>query len=108
MRRILGRYDLWGDTVNIASRMESHGAKGRVHMSAETAELLRNDFEVEDRGERKVKGKGVMRTYFLGLEAGAPTTPPARADEIRARYEHVRKFKTLAPRASTPPRQVAP
>ena len=58
-------YDLWGDTVNTASRMESHGVKGAVHVSAETAKHLGAGFVLEDRGTIAVKGKGEMRTYLV-------------------------------------------
>ncbi len=58
-------YDLWGDTVNTASRMESHGAAGRIHVSSAVHEKLSSTFEFEDRGEVEIKGKGPMRTYFL-------------------------------------------
>ncbi|MBD65403.1 MAG: hypothetical protein CME62_09355 [Halobacteriovoraceae bacterium] len=58
-------YDLWGDTVNIASRMESHGEVGRIQVSQNTYELLKNDFEFEPRGPIEIKGKGQMETYFL-------------------------------------------
>ncbi len=58
-------YDLWGDAVNTASRMESHGVPGRVHLSAETRARLGDEFPCEDRGEIEVKGKGPMRTYLL-------------------------------------------
>lgn len=58
-------YDLWGDAVNTAARMESHGEPGRVHITAATANKLRETFEVEERGEVDVKGKGTMRTYWL-------------------------------------------
>lgn len=58
-------YDLWGDTVNTSSRMESHGQPGRVHCSQEVYELLKDDFAFEDRGAIEVKGKGMMHTYFL-------------------------------------------
>ena len=58
-------YDIWGDTVNTASRMESHGQTGEIHISNLTKELLGNEFLYEDRGEISVKGKGKMRTWFL-------------------------------------------
>ncbi len=58
-------YDLWGDTVNTASRMESHGVPGRVHVSEETATRLRSAFQVTPRGHIEVKGKGAMPTYFV-------------------------------------------
>ena len=58
-------YDLWGDTVNTASRMESHGEAGKIHISEECFNLLKHRFTFEERGEIEVKGKGVMRTWFL-------------------------------------------
>jgi adenylate cyclase len=58
-------YDLWGDTVNTASRMESHGEPSRVHVSQATHDLLGDQFRFEDRGEVAVKGKGAQRTFFL-------------------------------------------
>ena len=58
-------YDLWGDTVNIASRMESHGNPGRIHVSEATYELLKDKFLFEERGTTHIKGKGEMNTYWL-------------------------------------------
>lgn len=58
-------YDLWGDTVNVASRMESTGAPGRIHVSANTAELIRNDFNLESRGFIEVKSLGQVETFFI-------------------------------------------
>ena len=58
-------YDLWGDTVNTASRMESHGAAGRVQVSAATRALLGDLFEFEDRGEIEIKGKGKLTTHYV-------------------------------------------
>jgi adenylate cyclase len=58
-------YDLWGDTVNTASRMESHGEQGRVHLTETTYQLLKGTYEMEERGELHIKGKGLMKTYFL-------------------------------------------
>lgn len=64
-------YDLWGDTVNTASRMESHGATGRIQISRATFELLRDDFVCEAAGEVLVKGKGKMDVWYLsGRKAG--------------------------------------
>jgi urea transport system substrate-binding protein len=58
-------YDLWGDTVNIASRMESHSEVGKIQVTAATYELLKQQFVLEERGAIEVKGKGQMRTYWL-------------------------------------------
>ncbi|MEM8638531.1 MAG: adenylate/guanylate cyclase domain-containing protein [Cyanobacteria bacterium P01_G01_bin.54] len=58
-------YDLWGDTVNLAARMESQGVAGRIQVTAETYELLREQFVFEERGTVEVKGKAPMKTYFL-------------------------------------------
>lgn len=58
-------YDLWGDTVNIASRMESHGEVGKVHISGATYELLKDDFECVPRGTIPIKGKGEMETWYV-------------------------------------------
>lgn len=57
-------YDLWGDAVNIASRMESHGVAGKIHVSENTCRLLKTKYNFEKRGEIEVKGKGKMTTYF--------------------------------------------
>ena len=58
-------YDLWGDTVNTASRMESHGEPGRIQITENTYESLKNYFSFEDRGFIEVKGKGKMHTFLL-------------------------------------------
>jgi class 3 adenylate cyclase len=59
-------YDVWGDTVNLASRMESLGIPGRVQVSGAVMERLRGTFELEPRGLIDVKGKGPTPTWLLG------------------------------------------
>jgi len=61
-------YDIWGDAVNTAARMESYGVEGHIHVTSETQLILRDKFEFEDRGIIDVKGKGNMHTYFLNGE----------------------------------------
>jgi class 3 adenylate cyclase len=58
-------YDIWGDTVNTASRMESSGIPGNIQVSKEVWERLHDRFYFEDRGVITIKGKGEMHTYFL-------------------------------------------
>jgi class 3 adenylate cyclase len=58
-------YDLWGDTVNTASRMESHGVAGKIQVTERTYQRLRDNFLFERRGPIDVKGKGEMVTWFL-------------------------------------------
>jgi class 3 adenylate cyclase len=58
-------YDVWGDTVNTASRMEHHGEVNRINVSGETFQLLKTKFEFEYRGWVDVKGKGKVEMYFL-------------------------------------------
>ncbi len=58
-------YDIWGDTVNTASRMESSGSPGTVNISGETYELVKDLFECEYRGKVQAKGKGELDMYFV-------------------------------------------
>jgi len=58
-------YDLWGDTVNTASRMESHAEIDSVHITEGVYELIKHQFNCKMRGTIEVKGKGIMTTYFL-------------------------------------------
>jgi class 3 adenylate cyclase len=85
-RRRLGRkrflYDLWGDAVNIASRMESQGTPGRIQITEPTHELLSGEFEYEPRGTVSVKGKGEMETWYL---VGRREAVSDRADPWGAR-----------------------
>ncbi len=58
-------YDLWGDTVNIASRMESHGVAGGIQVTVATYDCLKQDYWLEPRGAIAIKGRGHMETYWL-------------------------------------------
>jgi adenylate cyclase len=58
-------YDVWGDTVNTASRMESQAVLGRIQITQSTNERIKDDFHCEPNGATLVKGKGKMPTWFL-------------------------------------------
>ncbi len=71
-------YDVWGDTVNTASRMESHGIPGEIHVSEATYQLLRDRYVFDARGIIEIKGKGPMSTWLLrGARASSPDAQPA-------------------------------
>lgn len=69
-------YDLWGDTVNTASRMESHGVVGQIQISRETYELVKDDFKLEYGGRKPVKGKGDMEVWYVLAHAHKTSTLP--------------------------------
>ena len=89
-------YDIWGDTVNVASRLESSGVLGRIQVSEQVAEILslHGQFEVECRGPIEVKGKGRLTTYLVvtpydsldceRLEAGAEGLGEAELEADKA------------------------
>ena len=58
-------YDMWGDTINIASRMESSGEPGRIQVAKAAFLKLKNKYELEPRGSIDIKGKGELETWFL-------------------------------------------
>jgi guanylate cyclase len=86
---VIGRkrflYDLWGDAVNTASRMESHGTPGRIQITRATYELLADEFECEARGRITVKGKGEIEAWYLvGRRADGAAAPSAEGRFARA------------------------
>jgi adenylate cyclase len=84
---VIGRkrflYDLWGDAVNTASRMESHGTSGRIQITRATKELLEDEFVCEPRGTIPVKGKGEIEAWYLvGPRANVAAELPAQ-EQVR-------------------------
>jgi adenylate cyclase len=82
---VIGRkrflYDLWGDAVNTASRMESHGTPGRIQITRATYELLADEFECEPRGTIAIKGKGEIEAWYLVRgRACRPVSRPRTTD----------------------------
>jgi class 3 adenylate cyclase len=68
-------YDLWGDAVNTASRMESQSTPGEIQITRATQELLKGEFVCRRRGTIEVKGKGEMETWFLVGPQPRPFAP---------------------------------
>lgn len=60
-------YDLWGDAVNTAARMESHGVPNMIHLTKDTADLIKSRYDLTSRGPIEVKGKGVMETFLMSV-----------------------------------------
>jgi len=70
-------YDVWGDTVNVASRLETYSVPGRIHVSEQTRRLLEHYYAFEARGDITLRGKGQMKTAFLvARKGGARWVPP--------------------------------
>jgi adenylate cyclase len=68
-------YDIWGDTVNVASRMESMSEGGKINITKNTYELIKSDFECEYRGEIEAKNRGKIKMYFVKTEKSKILTP---------------------------------
>ena len=88
---VIGRkrflYDLWGDAVNTASRMESHGTSGRIQITRATKELLEDEFVCEPRGTIPVKGKGEVEVWYLVGRRPNPAAelrPHSGTEDMRA------------------------
>ena len=77
------QYDLWGDAVNVASRMESQGVPGKIQISQTTYDLLKGEFLCASRGALDVKGKGEMLTWFLEGLASASRSGSVASVERR-------------------------
>jgi guanylate cyclase len=81
---VIGRkrflYDLWGDAVNTASRMESHGTSGRIQITRATKELLEDEFACEPRGTIPIKGKGEVEVWYL---VGRRAVEPHLQERVR-------------------------
>ena len=76
-------YDVWGDAVNVASRMESTDSVGQIQVPDEVYERLKDDFVLQERGRISVKGKGIMRTWYLVGRRAADDAADLRAEEQR-------------------------
>ncbi|MCZ6892353.1 MAG: adenylate/guanylate cyclase domain-containing protein, partial [Chloroflexi bacterium] len=78
-------YDLWGDTVNTASRIEQYGISGEIQVSDATRKRIEHRFDIEDREPIEMKGKGLMQVYLLKGRKHLPTPEedPARRRSLR-------------------------
>jgi adenylate cyclase len=77
-------YDVWGDAVNVASRMESTDSVGRIQVPEEVYQRLKSDFVLQERGALVVKGKGLMRTWYLVGRKPDTGSGDVRADAPQA------------------------
>ncbi len=75
-------YDIWGDTVNIASRMEANSEPGRINISEQTHALIKGHFDCEYRGEIKVKNRGKMKMFFVKPHTTSTPAPSDREKQV--------------------------
>lgn len=78
---VLTSLDIWGDPVNVASRMSTTAPSHKIQVSEETFNYLKDSFKFEKRGEVNVKGKGLMTTYFLLEKIDTKTSSPS-SDQV--------------------------
>ena len=105
---VIGRkkfvYALWGDMVNTASRMESHGAKGKIQITRATYELVKDQFECEYVGEIDIKGKGKLETwYLLGPKTKSKHTLPPMMRSLTTRVQE--KLRAVEQDSQSPARK---
>jgi class 3 adenylate cyclase len=79
-------YDVWGDAVNVASRMESTDSVGQIQVPEDMYERLKDEFVLRERGRIEVKGKGIMRTWYLVGRKAAEVSSGLPADESRTAH----------------------
>jgi len=78
-------YDIWGDAVNLASRMEQSSEPGKIQLSGKIRDLLKDHFQLESRGPLSVKGKGTMRAWFLNSRKPTDTARKSKAALVRVK-----------------------
>jgi adenylate cyclase len=71
-------YDIWGDPVNLASRLESHGLPGRIHVSPQTSQILAGHYDLEARGLIKLRGIGKSKNFVPHRQEGRRPNDAAR------------------------------
>ncbi len=79
-------YDVWGDAVNVASRMESTDSVGRIQVPEDVYQRLKDDFVLQERGHIEVKGKGIMRTWYLIGRKAIEVTDDQLAEDPRTAH----------------------
>jgi adenylate cyclase len=75
-------YDVWGDAVNVASRMESTDVEGRIQVPQSVYERLKDDYVLEERGKVDIKGKGLMHTWYLVARRNGDGPPDAELESV--------------------------